>query len=291
MLGNMRADKSVRLSISQDKFVWAAQAATSAIAFEAELQKLQRVNTKAASYLRAIPVGSWALYPHMTQRPLFGWRTTNFVESEQAKSLNLKPRMMLPFEFFKTYATILMGDVFKRSQQVQRWEKAGRLITPRAEAKFQTQLKEAEEYTSVGSDEHVAYVSRVTQPLKQRLVDTTNKSCSCETWLQLKIPCRHLIAALNGRGVLPEISVLAGACYQVATYKTTLGALRIPEDPQLVSDPSVLPAKYIRQAGRPKKRRIRSRGEGGDRVRRPYKCGKCGSTDGHNRATCRFSEA
>lgn len=271
--------------------MWAANAATTEDLFEAELKKLEGFNKNAAVYLRAVPAVKWALYPHFKTRPLYGWRTTNFVESEQAKSLKLKPRLMLPFEFFKCYATILMGDVYARSQQVQLWVKTGRAVTPRAEAKFQSQLKESEEYTAVGSDDHVAYVSRVTQPLKQRRVDTTSMACSCETWLQLKIPCRHIIAALNSRQKLPEISALAGKCYHVATYQTTVGSMEIPEDHSLVNDPSVLPAKFIRQAGRPKKRRIRSRGEGGERVRRPYKCGKCGRTDGHNRVTCRLSEA
>lgn len=39
------------------------------------------------------PPEKWDLYPHFAVRPLYGWRTTNFVESEQARSLKLKPRM------------------------------------------------------------------------------------------------------------------------------------------------------------------------------------------------------
>jgi hypothetical protein len=35
--------------------------------------------------------------------PLYRWRTTNFVESEQTKSLRLKPRLLLPSKYFRAY--------------------------------------------------------------------------------------------------------------------------------------------------------------------------------------------
>ena len=115
---------------------------------------------------------------------------------------------------------------------------------------------------------------------------------SCETWLQLKIPCRHLIVALNVRKKLPELPVLTGQRYQITTYQTTVGVMLIPEDHSIVNNQAVLPAKYICHAGIPKQRCIRSRGEAaGDRVRISYQCEKCDSTDGHNRATCRLSVA
>lgn len=95
--GNMRSDKSVRLAVSQDKFIWAAKTRNE---FEAAINNLSQVNAAAAQYLTEIPVEKWVFYPYYDNTPLHGWRTTNFVESEQAKSLLLKPRLMLPFEFF-----------------------------------------------------------------------------------------------------------------------------------------------------------------------------------------------
>ena len=84
---------------------------------------------------------------------------------------------------------------------------------------------------------------------------------SRDTWLQLKIPCRHLIVALNVRKKLPELSVLTGQRYQITTYQTTVGVMLIPEDHSIVNNQAVLPAKYICHAGIPKQRCIRSRGE------------------------------
>ena len=68
--------------------------------------------------------------------PRFGWRTTHFVESEKAKSFKLKSLMVLPFDFFKSYATLLVGDVYARKHHVQLWIKGGRAFTPRAAAKL-----------------------------------------------------------------------------------------------------------------------------------------------------------
>lgn len=62
--GNMRSDKKVRLAISQEKHVWAANASTTQEGFDAAMQALALVNAEAASYLAGIPVRKWALYPH-----------------------------------------------------------------------------------------------------------------------------------------------------------------------------------------------------------------------------------
>ena len=79
--------------------------------------------------------------------------------------------------------------------------------------------------------------------------------------MRLKTVGRHLIAPLNARDKLFELSVLIGQFYQVTTYQTTVGDMLISENHSSVNNQGVPPAKYIRQTGRPKKRRIRSRGK------------------------------
>ena len=104
------------------------------------------------------------------------------------------------------------------------------------------QLKQAKEYTSVGSDEHVSFFCRVTHQFKQRKVNTTSWICSCETWLRLEIAGRHLIVALNARKKIFELSVLTDQCYHVTTYQTTVGAMLIPMDHSIVNNLGVSPA-------------------------------------------------
>ena len=154
--GNIRSDKTKWLPISHDRFVWAATEATTESAFKDAITKLVQVSTCAAKYLRSIPAAKWALYAHFKMISLDGWRTTIFVESEQARSLTLKPILMLPFEFFKTYGTVLMNEMYNRSKQHQTWIGKGKHVTPRAEIMFQAQLKAAEEYTAVFNYDGIA---------------------------------------------------------------------------------------------------------------------------------------
>jgi hypothetical protein len=282
----MRSDKNVRLAVSQDKFVWAANAAKTRDEFEAAITNLSQVNAAAAQYLTEIPVEKWALYPYYDNTPLHGWRTTNFVESEQAKSLRLKPRLMLPFEFFKAYMTILMGGCFDRVQLHKKWTEAGLKVTPRTHGKIQEQLKEASEYVVTHSSEDVAFVARISNPLKQRRVDVKGSTCSCATWRQQRIPCRHLIAIFEQRHSKDKIFEIVGPSHMVSSYEQSLGSLEVPEDNTLVADSTLHPAPFVRQAGRPKKRRIRSQGETGGKARKAYRCTRCGIV-GHNKRTCR----
>ncbi|RLN90223.1 hypothetical protein BBJ28_00026373, partial [Nothophytophthora sp. Chile5] len=171
IIGNMRSDKSVRLAVSQEKFVWAANAATTVTDFNLNMQKLAEVNSAAKCYLDQIPVKQWTLFPHFFTARLYGWRTTNFVESEQARSLKLKPRLMLPYEYFKAYATIIMSESFTRLKLSKKWMAEQRLLTPRAEHKFQLELRDSANYTVTFSSSNVAFVARVNYPLKQRRVE------------------------------------------------------------------------------------------------------------------------
>lgn len=284
----MRSDKAVRLLVSQEKFVWAANAAESEVDFSFNLDALAAVNSSAAEYLRKIPACKWSLYSHYTTTRLYGWRTTNFVESEQARSLKLKPRLMLPFEFFQSYATIMMGEARTRSKLASRWMSEDRLLTPRAERKLQQEIRDAASYTVNFSSDSVAFVVRVNAPLKPRRVMLVpdQPTCSCAVWVQHGIVCRHIVAMSQCENSASSVVSMVADCYKVAQYSRGLMPLEIPEQASLHCDPDLLPALFQKQAGRPRKRRIRSRGETG-RTRKLYKCGKCGKADGHNSATCR----
>jgi len=289
----MRADKSVRLPVSQEKYVWAANASTTETDFNFNLEKLEGVNRAASVYLKQIPATKWALFSHYLTTRLYGWRTTNFVESEQARSLKLKPRQMLPYEYFKSYANILMREAYSSAKLAASWVDKQRILTPRAEGKLQREMMEAPSYSVNFSTHDVAFVSRVNVPLKQRRVELGSDGpyCSCEQWLQHGISCRHIIAVLQARSnseTASAISMMAD-CYKVDHYKQQLSSIEIPEEVLLKHDRTLQPAQFNRQAGRPRKRRIRSRGENG-RVRKVYVCGKCGKADGHNRASCKKGE-
>lgn len=282
----MRADKAIKLQVSQEAFVWGAQASTSKAGYDKCLDMLEGVNINAGRYLKALNPEQWALYPHHASTPLYGWRTTNFVESEQARSLRLKPRKMLPFEYFRAYSKILMSECFKRISQAEAWATSGRAVTPRADAKLQQELKKIPEYAVAFSTSTICYVSHRSSSREANLeVHLEPPFCPCLTWTQFGMPCRHLLAGLHATAGTERAIGLFSKCYTVAAYSENLSPIRLPSDELLVRDEQLLPAPSINQAGRPRKRRFRSRGE--SRTRAVYQCKKCGVRDGHTKATCR----
>ena len=61
----MRADNTIRLTTSHDRFVWASNAAKTKANFKDTITKLAQVITCAAEFLKSIPAAKWALYPHI----------------------------------------------------------------------------------------------------------------------------------------------------------------------------------------------------------------------------------
>lgn len=283
----MRADRTVRLAVAQEAMVWRAQAATTEAAFASALNTLAENNEPAAGYIRALRPERWALFPHFRSTPLYGWRTTNFVESEQARSLKLKPRKLLPFEYFRTYANILMGESYKRLRLAAEWSASIRSLTPRAESKLQLELTKIPSYSVAFSSDDVCYVSHRSSPFETNIEVCIGKPhCPCALWMQHGIPCVHMLAALQEAGKMSAVPALFAPCYTTAAYSEYLRPIRLPSDDALQHDATIQPAPHYEQAGRPRKRRIRSRGEKGSRAM--YRCERCGSRDGHNRATCRY---
>lgn len=236
--------------------------------------------------LKGLDPEQWALYPHYNTTRLYGWRTTNFVESEQARSLKLKPRKMLPYEFFRAFSKILMSECYKRINQAEQWKQCGRTVTPRADSKLQLELKHAFNYSVAFSTPNLCYVSHQTSKLESNLeVCLAPPSCPCSLWTQFGLPCRHIVAALGATGSTDRAMSMFSPCYTTATYAEHLSSIRLPSEHLLYRDEGLLPAPHVPQAGRPRKRRFRSRGE--KRVRAVYQCRQCGKKDGHNKATCR----
>nr|CCA15747.1 AlNc14C14G1653 [Albugo laibachii Nc14] len=90
IVGNMRSDKSVRITVAQERFVCEANTATSRSDFDSAMSGLMSANSAADAYLNAIPHHKWALYADYATTPLYGWRTANFGESEQAKNASVR---------------------------------------------------------------------------------------------------------------------------------------------------------------------------------------------------------
>ncbi|XP_010412982.1 PREDICTED: uncharacterized protein LOC104699365 [Camelina sativa] len=129
---------------------------------------------------------------------------------------------------------------------------------------------------------------------KRYFVDLQNKSCTCNGFQKLMIPCSHALAAARVNGLY--VPSLVGKMYYVTVFGDTYAELIYPvpnqgdEDvPVVVLENEFNPPTNPPGPRRRRKRRIPSTGEhvGNKRKRTAaHKCSTCGQP-GHNRATCK----
>uniref|UniRef100_A0A0D3A5J8 SWIM-type domain-containing protein n=1 Tax=Brassica oleracea var. oleracea TaxID=109376 RepID=A0A0D3A5J8_BRAOL len=128
------------------------------------------------------------------------------------------------------------------------------------------------------------------------MVDLVRRTCSCEKFDLMKIPCRHAIKAGFSVGI--QAHTLTDDIYTTASwhtaYEESINLIGVPEDawtvPSHVEQTKVLPPKSRRAAGRRKKRRYETaedkiRSSQGNQGSKGRKCSRCGIR-GHDRRTC-----
>ena len=119
------------------------------------------------------------------------------------------------------------------------------------------------------------------------LVNLHARTCYCNVFQVDQIPCAHAIAAAKDSGVDPVTLVHPFFTSEMwkEVYKETIypvPAFERWEVPDTVLDRACLPPVVRRKSGRPRKKRIPSRGEYRGPRRR---CGSCGAV-GHNSRNC-----
>ncbi|OQR97380.1 hypothetical protein ACHHYP_20579 [Achlya hypogyna] len=86
-------------------------------AFFSTLARLGQSLPSAAAYDNKIDPTTWAIYPHIHTTPLYGWRTTNFVESTNSEAL--PARDMDPFHFLLHYMEDMMTTAYTHRTKAQ----------------------------------------------------------------------------------------------------------------------------------------------------------------------------
>jgi len=134
-------------------------------------------------------------------------------------------------------------------------------------------------YTIKGSGGLKAEISGLTKDNYpwRHAVDLESKTCSCGQWNISKKPCTHVIAFI---GFLTQIKLedFVHDYYSVQRFKATyqFGVNPMVDKSQWpIVDPGfvMVPPKLERSAGRPRVKRIKSKGEPGKRG--PYQCKRC----------------
>ncbi|KAL7246205.1 hypothetical protein ACSBR2_001354 [Camellia fascicularis] len=118
------------------------------------------------------------------------------------------------------------------------------------------------------------------------IVNLSLQTCSCFQWQLNGFPCAHAMVAVRKRS--RHLNDLVEPHFYVSAYRSTYTASIFPiptvEQPPLDPHDYVInPPDMKRPLGRPKKKRILSKGE---RVQQIC-CGQCGRMGSHNRKTCK----
>ena len=92
-------------------------------------------------------------------------------------------------------------------------------------------------------------------------VDLQSFSCTCLDFQDLMYPCKHALRLIIDVG--KNWREFVGNCYSMANYKCSIQVLTCPVRLAGLNKSSkeILPPYYEKKTGRPKKKRIASRGE------------------------------
>lgn len=269
--------------------VWQIQGAESVDEYSSRLTWLgTEVGEDVQRYIADIPPARWCVHANLRVTPLFGWRTSNFVESEFGSQLVKGMRTLAPFDFLETMCSYLVDACFIRSQNAAKWVVKGLRVTPAAQRVYDTQSANIGQYGVQHASPDICYVwNQSTSVRVRRRVNTATLECTCPFVDQRRIPCRHVIAALADKHQLETVFAGFDKCYTVDAYAASFHqqAILIPldEDLTIEVDEVCRPAAITRRPGRPRTRRIRSAGESDPASL--HRCSRCHQR-GHNKRTC-----
>ena len=275
---------------AQGKF-WGALSATTKLLHDRWMDELLALAPRAHAYFSAIPVETWAFHPDSQTLSMYGHKTSNLIEGANAKFC--PARFLNPLRALDNISELVMSEITGKREAAKRRYKDGKgdLLTKHAVDAYEVQRTQASRFQVSKSSDTVYFVK---YGEKRRKVDIEAKTCSCSDWKQFGIPCRHAIAVAQKAKLMDNYAeFVAWAFDPMYLLSNYMGALESAKfEPisldDLAVDTTTLPSINAKPAGRPKKRRIRSRGDtaaGGGVVPRPQKCQRCGS-DGHNSRTC-----
>jgi hypothetical protein len=294
MVPNMIADKGVKDFLRPaQSFAWKAQGATTKAGFELAMKDLKKVSPTAFAYLTKLDPKQWALHPDAMGQPLHGHRTSNLIESTNSKFLGVRSRA--PLDALDAITVLSMEELSSKRRDATRRHQEGQgpRLTKYAEVKYEEQRRLSSQYTATESSTNVYFVQRAPQGTRYR-VDLEQRTCQCTSWTQYKIPCRHAIKAAQDAGRLADFEAFTthafAPMYLMTNYVDALtpSICEVVDLASLVPDGITKPSLNIKQKGRPKQKRIRSRGHNaadGGTVPKKTKCGSCGGL-GHNSTTC-----
>ncbi|TMW61919.1 hypothetical protein Poli38472_010982 [Pythium oligandrum] len=307
--------------------VWKFQATTTAREYKSTFEYFKDTYGEGpANYLDKIGENNWTVYGNMSSfvpkhkpdevpsypLPPFGWRSTNFVESDNSALLAHGVRDCSPFEALKSIAEVETTRASNGDILAQQFTKRKLNLTPYARTLLEKERSSAGAYIVKRCSEDIFYVVSTKYTAKNaaekirevRLAKSANPSCSCPTYDQLRIACRHIIKAVGSKVRLQNLKKSAASpreknrliynafhpSYLGQTYSRTLKGKCIKLSLLDVHKPdeALKSASRSKSIGRPPKKRIASSGElPGSKGTKGRKCSVCGGHHHKDNKKCK----
>ncbi|XP_058767340.1 uncharacterized protein LOC131641032 [Vicia villosa] len=270
-------------ALIRDLMMGAAKA-TYQQAWTLKMNELKVVDPKAWAWLMAVPTKSWCKHA-FSFYPKCDVLMNNIAESFNATILNARDKPILTMcEWIRKY---LMSRCSNSTLKLDKWPHK---VMPIPRKRLDNEVAMSGHWLPTWAMEEKFQVTHAYNR-QEFIVDIAKKNCTCNFWDLVGIPCRHAVAALGFRQQNPEEFV--HEYYTRDRYAMCYGFAISPINgidmwPEVESE-ELLPPKYKKGPGRPRKLRIRESGEEGARRRLPgvsYRCTKCDKV-GHNVKTCK----
>ncbi|XP_060211919.1 uncharacterized protein LOC132639491 [Lycium barbarum] len=247
--------------------------------FDKLMEKIEKVDFRVKEYLEDAGREKWArLYSPVNR----GWTMTSNI----AECINEKlvaARELSVFDFLEE-----VRKMFGRWNSTNR--RNGTYTFTTLGKAFQ-QLLSINECKSLRMtvEPSIEYVYTINDEARRFIIDLKKKTCSCRMFQMDEIPCPHAWAVLKSKSLMPD-----EYCSDLFKPKTVIKTYDVPVDPlpdesewnipKHICDEVVLPPRYKRPPGRPKKKRDKPFMETMIGKRRNA-CSTCGRL-GHNRRSC-----
>lgn len=266
--------------------LWKAARATTINSFRTALQELRNLDEEAFAWLGDKRPSEWSR-SHFTGTANYDILVNNISESFNAMILQARESPVI--NCLEIIRKKIMLRLFELRTQAAQWTG---IVCPNIVRK----IDEIEKLAGglIGYQSAPMLFEIIGTHSGQYTVDLGRRVCSCRKWDLTGIPCPHVVCAIwikHGKG---PIWRYVDSCYLISTYMKTYEGCIKPmsgyEDWPATSREPPLPPVYNARPGRPRKLRMKSRGEGQHLSRRyvVLHCTKCKEVCHNNRKCLKF---
>jgi len=255
-------------------------------AWEEKMLKIKDVKEEAYNWLNVIPPKKWCkhAFPFYSRCDVL---MNNLSESFNATILLQRDKPIITmFEWIRTYLMVRFATLREKVNEY------GGVIMPKPLRRLDREIEKSASWAAIYSG-GMSFQVTTNLMTESFIVNLDKKTCSCNFWELVGIPCRHAVAAIT-KAVEDPVNYVH-SYYNKQTYMRCYDHGISPINGKNMwpktNDPDILPPQYKRGPGRPKKLRRREPDDGnGPRWRRSYtthRCNKCFAY-GHNSRTCKL---